>query len=101
MGLRGEAAIVGYVELPPERLNKASLAPFAIEQWAELSAAAGVVHIMGTTGHSAEQEAVIAKAAGRAPIVRSHRAPGPHPGGARRRRWVGRRLSPSITSGGG
>ena len=40
MGLRGEAAIVGYVELPPERMNKASLAPFAIEQWAELSAAA-------------------------------------------------------------
>ncbi len=28
MGLRGEAAIVGYVELPPERLNKASPAPF-------------------------------------------------------------------------
>src|SRR5271154_317878 len=40
MGLRGEAAIVGYVELPPERMNKASPAPFAIEQWAELSAAA-------------------------------------------------------------
>src|SRR6202453_1498865 len=40
MGLRGEAAIVGYVELPPERLNKASPAPFVIEQWAELAAAA-------------------------------------------------------------
>src|SRR3984957_9289460 len=40
MGLRGESAIVGYVELPPERLNKASPAPFVIEQWAELSAAA-------------------------------------------------------------
>lgn len=40
MGLRGEAAIVGYVELPPERMNKASPAPFTIEQWAELSAAA-------------------------------------------------------------
>jgi acetyl-CoA acetyltransferase len=40
MGLRGEAAIVGYVELPPERMNKASPAPFAIEQWAELGAAA-------------------------------------------------------------
>src|ERR1700744_594128 len=40
MGLRGEAAIVGYVELPPERLNKASPAPFVIEQWAALSSAA-------------------------------------------------------------
>jgi acetyl-CoA acetyltransferase len=40
MGLRGEAAIVGYVELPPERMNKATPAPFTIEQWAELSAAA-------------------------------------------------------------
>ena len=40
MGLRGDAAIVGYVELPPERLNKASPAPFILEQWAELSAAA-------------------------------------------------------------
>ena len=26
MGLRGEAAIVGYVELAPERMNKAGLA---------------------------------------------------------------------------
>jgi acetyl-CoA acetyltransferase len=40
MGLRGDAAIVGYVELPPERLNKASPAPFILEQWAELAAAA-------------------------------------------------------------
>lgn len=40
MGLRGEAAIVGYVELPPERLNKAGPAPFLLEQWAELGAAA-------------------------------------------------------------
>ncbi|KUI02327.1 transporter [Mycolicibacterium acapulense] len=40
MGLRGEAAIVGYVELPPERLNKATPAPFALEQWAELASAA-------------------------------------------------------------
>ena len=40
MGLRGEAAIVGYVELPPERLNKASPAPFVLEQWAELAATA-------------------------------------------------------------
>ncbi|MBO0680013.1 thiolase family protein [Mycolicibacterium sp. S2-37] len=40
MGLRGEAAIVGYVELPPERMSKAGPAPFTLEQWAELSAAA-------------------------------------------------------------
>ena len=40
MGLRGEAAIVGYVELPPERLNKCSPAPFTLEQWAELASAA-------------------------------------------------------------
>jgi len=40
MGLRGEAAIVGFVELPPERFNKAAPAPFVIEQWAELAAAA-------------------------------------------------------------
>lgn len=40
MGLRGDAAIVGYVELPPERMNKAAPAPFTLEQWAELSAAA-------------------------------------------------------------
>ncbi|RAV10058.1 thiolase family protein [Mycolicibacterium sp. GF69] len=44
MGLRGEAAIVGYVELPPERMNRAAergeTAPFTLEQWAELSAAA-------------------------------------------------------------
>ncbi|VEG43920.1 acetyl-CoA acetyltransferase [Mycolicibacterium flavescens] len=40
MGLRGEAAIVGYVELPPERFNKATPAPFTLEQWAELASAA-------------------------------------------------------------
>ncbi|MGE2837011.1 thiolase family protein [Mycobacterium sp. SMC-4] len=40
MGLRGEAAIVGYVELPPERLNKATPAGFTLEQWAELGSAA-------------------------------------------------------------
>ncbi|WP_409427166.1 thiolase family protein [Mycobacterium sp. SMC-11] len=40
MGLRGDAAIVGYVELAPERMNKATPAPFTLEQWAELSAAA-------------------------------------------------------------
>ena len=40
MGLRGDAAIVGYVELPPERMNKSPISPFVLEQWAELSAAA-------------------------------------------------------------
>ncbi len=40
MGLRGDAAIVGFVELPPERLNQATPAPFTLEQWAELAAAA-------------------------------------------------------------
>jgi acetyl-CoA acetyltransferase len=49
MGLRGEAAIVGYVELPPERMNKAAPAPFTLEQWAELSAAA-----LGDAGIAAE-----------------------------------------------
>ncbi|WP_046321719.1 thiolase family protein [Mycobacterium sp. UM_Kg1] len=49
MGLRGDAAIVGYVELPPERMNKATPAPFTLEQWAELSAAA-----LGDAGLSGE-----------------------------------------------
>lgn len=40
MGLRGEAAIVGYVELPPERISTASPAPFMLEQWAQLATAA-------------------------------------------------------------
>ena len=39
-GLQGEAAIVGYVELPPERMSTASPAPFTLEQWALLAAAA-------------------------------------------------------------
>jgi 4-hydroxy-tetrahydrodipicolinate reductase len=38
---------------------------------AELTAAAGKVHIIGTTGHSAEEEAAIAKAASRATVVKS------------------------------
>jgi acetyl-CoA acetyltransferase len=39
MGLRGEAAVLGIVELPPER--KSTRPPrFAIEQWASLAAAA-------------------------------------------------------------
>jgi 4-hydroxy-tetrahydrodipicolinate reductase len=45
--------------------------PAATLAFAEMTAAAGKVHIIGTTGHSAEEEAVIAKAANRATIVKS------------------------------
>ena len=45
--------------------------PAATLAFAELTAAAGIVHVIGTTGHSAEEEAVIAKAASRATIVKS------------------------------
>jgi len=45
--------------------------PAATLAFAELTAAAGIVHVIGTTGHSAEQEAVIAQAAERATIVKS------------------------------
>jgi 4-hydroxy-tetrahydrodipicolinate reductase len=45
--------------------------PAATLAFAELTAAAGIVHVIGTTGHSAEEEAVIAKAANRAIIVKS------------------------------
>ena len=45
--------------------------PAATLALAALTAAAGKVHIIGTTGHSAEEEAVIAKAASRAIIVKS------------------------------
>ena len=45
--------------------------PAATLALAELTAAAGIVHVIGTTGHSAEEEAVIAKAATRAPTVKS------------------------------
>ncbi len=45
--------------------------PAATRAFAELTAAAGLVHVIGTTGHSAEEEAVIAKAASRATIVKS------------------------------
>jgi 4-hydroxy-tetrahydrodipicolinate reductase len=45
--------------------------PAATLAFAELTAAAGLVHVIGTTGHSAEEEAVIAKAANRAIIVKS------------------------------
>ncbi|MBH0777860.1 thiolase family protein [Nocardia bovistercoris] len=40
MGLRGEAAVAGYVEWAPERANKAGPSLFTLEQWAELAAAA-------------------------------------------------------------
>ena len=45
--------------------------PTATRALAELCADAGIVHVIGTTGHSADDEAVIAKAASRAPIVKS------------------------------
>jgi 4-hydroxy-tetrahydrodipicolinate reductase len=45
--------------------------PAATLALAELTAAAGKVHIIGTTGHSAAEEAVIAKAATRTAIVKS------------------------------
>jgi 4-hydroxy-tetrahydrodipicolinate reductase len=45
--------------------------PAATLVFAELAANANLVHVIGTTGHSAEEEAVIAKAANRATIVKS------------------------------
>jgi 4-hydroxy-tetrahydrodipicolinate reductase len=45
--------------------------PTATLAFAELTASAGIVHVIGTTGHSAEEEAIIAKAASRATIVKS------------------------------
>ena len=45
--------------------------PGATLALSELTAAAGIVHIIGTTGHSAEDEVLIAKAANRATIVKS------------------------------
>src|SRR5215468_7089827 len=45
--------------------------PAATLVFAELVANAGLVHVIGTTGHSAEEDAVIAKAASRATIVKS------------------------------
>jgi 4-hydroxy-tetrahydrodipicolinate reductase len=45
--------------------------PAATFAFAELTAAAGKVHIIGTTGHSAAEEAAIAQAAKRATIVKS------------------------------
>jgi 4-hydroxy-tetrahydrodipicolinate reductase len=45
--------------------------PAATLALAELTAAAGIVHVIGTTGHSAEEEAAIGRAAKRAIIVKS------------------------------
>ncbi len=45
--------------------------PAATLVFAELTANSGFIHVIGTTGHSAEEEAVIAKAANRATIVKS------------------------------
>jgi 4-hydroxy-tetrahydrodipicolinate reductase len=45
--------------------------PAATLALAEMTAAAGLVHIIGTTGHSAEEEALIGEAAKRATIVKS------------------------------
>ena len=45
--------------------------PAATLAFAELTAAAGLVHVIGTTGHSAEEEKIIAAAANRARIVKS------------------------------
>ena len=45
--------------------------PAATPALAELTAAAGIVHVIGTTGHSVEEEKLIANAANRAIIVKS------------------------------
>jgi 4-hydroxy-tetrahydrodipicolinate reductase len=45
--------------------------PAATLAFAELTAAAGLVHVIGTTGHSAEEDKVIAAAARGARIVKS------------------------------
>jgi 4-hydroxy-tetrahydrodipicolinate reductase len=45
--------------------------PAATLALAELTSAAGMVHVIGTTGHSAEEETLIEKAASRVPIVKS------------------------------
>src|SRR5271169_3793840 len=45
--------------------------PAATLVLAKLTASAGIVHVIGTTGHSADEEALIAKAASRATIVKS------------------------------
>jgi len=45
--------------------------PAATLALSELTAAAGIVHVIGTTGHSAEEEALLAKSAMRSPTVKS------------------------------
>src|SRR5579863_8745134 len=45
--------------------------PAATLAFAELTAAGGLVHIIGTTGHSAEEEKIIAEAARSAKIVKA------------------------------
>src|SRR5271154_2249314 len=45
--------------------------PAATLAFVELTAAAGLVHVIGTTGHSAAEEAIIVAAARRATIVKS------------------------------
>ena len=45
--------------------------PAATPAFAALTAAAGLVHIIGTTGHSAEEDKIIATAATRAKIVKA------------------------------
>jgi len=45
--------------------------PAATVAFAELTAAAGLVHVIGTTGHSVEEEAIVGKAASAARIVKS------------------------------
>jgi 4-hydroxy-tetrahydrodipicolinate reductase len=45
--------------------------PAATMVFAELAASAGRIHVIGTTGHSAEEDALIAKAASRAIVVKS------------------------------
>jgi 4-hydroxy-tetrahydrodipicolinate reductase len=45
--------------------------PAATLALAELTAAAGIVHVIGTTGFSAAEEALLAEAAARAPMVKS------------------------------
>ena len=45
--------------------------PAASLAFAELAANAGLIHVIGTTGHSSEEDAVIAKAGSRATIVKS------------------------------
>jgi 4-hydroxy-tetrahydrodipicolinate reductase len=45
--------------------------PAVTQALAELTAKAGIVHVIGTTGHSVDQDKLIAKAAAGAPIVKS------------------------------